>query len=65
MLNGQSLSDGRPLNALDSFVTHFEIRFSVLIEMFMTSISFRGTFQSFWDLAEVSEHTRYIVLKYN
>jgi len=30
--------------------TDFEIRFSVLIEMFVTSISFRGTFKSFWDL---------------
>ena len=28
----------------------FEIRLSVLIEMFLTSISFRGTFKSFWDL---------------
>ena len=30
--------------------TDFQIRFSVLIEMFVTSISFRGTFKSFWDL---------------
>ena len=26
------------------------LRFSVLFEMFVTSISFRGTFKSFWDL---------------
>jgi len=30
-------------------ITDFEIWFSVLIEMFVTSISFRRTFKSFWD----------------
>jgi len=28
----------------------YEIRPSVLIEMFVITISFRGTFKSFWDL---------------
>jgi len=44
--------------------TDFEIRFSVQIEMFVTSISFRGTFKSFWYLAEVSEQSWYKVLTY-
>jgi len=42
----------------------FEIRFSVLIEMFVTPISFRGTFKSFCDLTEVSEQSWYKVLTY-
>jgi len=43
-----------------------EIRFSVLIEMFVASTRFRGTFKSFWDLtdSEVSEQSWYIVLTY-
>ena len=32
--------------------------------MFVTSISFRGTFKSFWYLAEVSEQSWYKVLTY-
>jgi len=31
------------------------------IEMFVTWISFRGTFQSFWDLTEVSAQSWYKV----
>ena len=42
--------------------TDFVIRFSVLIEMFVTSISFGGTSKSFWDLTEVSEQSWYKVL---
>jgi len=42
----------------------FEIQFSVLIETFVTSISIRGTFKSFWDLTEVSEQSRHKVLTY-
>jgi len=30
-------------------IADFEIRFCILIEMFVTSISFRRTFKSFWD----------------
>ena len=44
--------------------TEFKIQFSVLIEMFVTSISIRGTFKSFWDLTEVSEQSWYKVLTY-
>ena len=32
--------------------------------MFVTSINFRGTFESFWDLTEVSEQSWYKVLTY-
>ena len=32
--------------------------------MFVTSISFRGTFKSFWDLTEVSDQCWYKVLTY-
>jgi len=42
--------------------TDFEIRFSVLIEMFVTSI--RWTFKSFWDLTQVSEQSWYKMLTY-
>jgi len=47
--------------------TNFEIRFkvSVPIEMFVTWISFRGTFQSFWDLTEVSAQSWYKVRTYD
>jgi len=34
---------------------YIETRFSVLIEMFVTLISFRGTFKSFWDLTGKSD----------
>jgi len=43
----------------------FEIRFSVLIEMFVASISFRGTSGSFWDLTEVSAQSWYRVRSYH
>ena len=47
------------------YYTDFEIWFSVLIEMFVTWISFRGTFQSFWDLSEVSAQSWYKVRTYD
>ena len=43
----------------------FEIRLSVLIEMFVTWMSFCGTFQSFWDLTEVSAQSWYKVRTYD
>jgi len=49
---------------INGLETDFEIPFSVLIEMFVTSISIRGTFKSFWDLTEVSKQSWYKVLTY-
>jgi len=45
--------------------TDFEIRFCILIEMFVRLIKFRGTFQSFWDLTEVSAQSWYKVRTYH
>jgi len=59
---GAHLATSRLGAVTECQVTDFEMRFSVLIEMFVTWISFCWTFKSFWDLTEVSEQSWYKVL---